>query len=71
MLSYRDIYNRFIKNYRTDTGGINLYPQFDYDLDTLLYWLEYDDAMWDWAPTGEYIPEVEVDCGWARPEDLE
>ena len=71
MLSYRDIYNRFIKNYRTDTGGINLYPQFDYDLDTLLYWLEFDNAMWDWAPTGEHIPEVEVDCSWARPEDLE
>lgn len=72
MLSYRDIYNRFVKNYRTDTGGINLYPQFDYDLDTLLYWLEYDDAMWGyWVPTGEHIPEVEVDCSWARPEDLE
>ena len=71
MLSYRDIYNRFIKNYRTDTGGINLYPQFDYDLDTLLYYLEYDDAMWGyWVPTVEHISEGEVDCGWARPEDL-
>ena len=45
MESYRDIYNRFVKNYRTDTGGINLYPQFDSDLDTLLYWLDNDDAM--------------------------
>ena len=56
--SYRDT------NYRTESGGINLYPQFDYDLDTLLNWLENDDAMWDWAPNGEYI----VDCSW-RPFD--
>ena len=62
--SYRDIYKRFITNYRTESGGINLYPQFDYDLDTLLNWLENDDAMWDWTPNGEYI----VDCSW-RPTD--
>ena len=62
MESYRDIYNRFVENYRTDTGGINIYPQFDYDLDTLLYWLENDDAMGDWTPDGNvYIPDVEVD----------
>lgn len=67
MESYRDIYNRFVKNYRTDTGGINLYPQFDSDLDTLLYWLDNDDAMGDWAPDGTYIPDVEVDCSWRPP----
>lgn len=67
MFSYRDIYNRFVKNYRTDTGGINLYPQFDSDLDALLYWLDNDDAMWDWAPNGEYIPDIEVDCSWQPP----
>ena len=71
MESYRDIYNRFIKNYRTDTGGINLYPQFDSDLDTLLYWLDNDDAMWDWAPNGEYIPDLEVDCSWRPPMEGE
>ena len=27
---------RFLDNYRNDNGGINLYPQFDEDLDTLL-----------------------------------
>ena len=70
MESYRDIFIRFIENYRTDTGGINLYPQFDYDLDTLLEWLEYDEVMSDWAPDGTYIPEVEVDCSW-RPVDGE
>ena len=71
MESYRDIYKRFINNYRTNTGGINLYPQFDYDLDTLLDWLENDDAMWDWTPDGTYyIPDVEVDCSW-RPADEE
>ena len=27
---------RFLDNYRNDNGGINLYPQFDEDLETLL-----------------------------------
>ena len=67
MESYRDIYNRFVKNYRTDTGGINLYPQFDNDLDALLEWLENDDAMGDWSFDGTYIPDVEVDCSWRPP----
>ena len=71
MKSYRDIYNRFIENYRNnDTGGINIYPQFDSDLDTLLYWLDNDDAMGDWAPDGTYIPDAEVDCSW-RPVEGE
>ena len=69
MESYRDIYWRFIENYRNnDTGGINIYPQFDSDLDTLLEWLNNDDAMGDWAPDGTYIPDVEVDCSWREPE---
>ena len=68
MESYRDIFHRFVKNYRTDTGGINLYPQFDYDLDNLLEWLDNDDAMGDWTPEGEYIPDVDVDCSWRAPE---
>ena len=68
--SYRDIYKRFVTNYRTETGGINHYPQFDYDLDLLLNWLDNDDAMWDWAPGGIYIPEFETDCSW-RPVDEE
>ena len=69
MESYRDIYQRFIENYRNnDTGGINIYPQFDNDLDTLLEWLDNDDAMGDWAPDGTYIPDVEVDCSWRPPE---
>ena len=69
MESYRDIYQRFIENYRNnDTGGINIYPQFDSDLDTLLEWLENDDAMEDWAPDGTYISNVEVDCSWRAAE---
>ena len=72
MESYRDIYQRFIENYRNnDTGGINIYPQFDSDLDTLLEWLENDDAMCDWTPDGTYViyvPDVEVDCSWRPPE---
>ena len=59
---YRDIYKRFVTNYRTETGGINHYPQFDYDLELLLNWLDCDDAMWDWAPGGIYIPEFEDEC---------
>ena len=71
MESYRDIYQRFIENYRNnDTGGINIYPQFDSDLDTLLEWLDNDDAMSDWAPDGTYIPEIETDCSW-RPVEGE
>lgn len=66
MESYRDIYNRFVKNYRTDTGGINLYPQFDSDLDALLEWLGNDDATGDWSLDGN-IPGVEVDCSWRPP----
>ena len=64
MESYRDIYKRFVENYRNDNGGINFYPQFDSDLDTLLNWLDNDDAMWDWAPDGTFIPDLLVDCGW-------
>lgn len=68
MESYRDIYKRFVKNYKTDTGGINIYPQFESDLELLLEWLENDDgAMWDWAPDGTYIPDIETDCTWRPP----
>lgn len=68
MESYRDIYRRFVENYRTETGGVNLYPQFDYDLELLLDWLENDDVMDDWTPDGEYIPDVAVDCSWRAAE---
>ena len=69
MDSFRDVYNRFKKNYRTDTGGINLYPQFDSDLELLLEWLENDDAMADIAINGDWIPEPEwVDCSWRQVE---
>lgn len=29
-------YTRFIKNYRTENGGINIYPEFDNDLKIIL-----------------------------------
>jgi len=70
MESYRDIYNRFVKNYRNNNGGINIYPRFDYDLDTLLEWLDNDDAMGDWTPEGEYIPDVEADCVGPLPKEV-
>ena len=70
MESYRDIYNRFVENYRTDTGGINIYPQFDSDLNTLLEWLENDDAMGNWSPDGTYTPDLGFDCTW-RPAEGE
>lgn len=71
MDSYRDVYKRFVENYRTETGGINLYPQFDDDLDTLLYWLDNDDAMCDWALDGTYVPDIKVDCSWCPPREEE
>lgn len=66
MFSYRDIYLRFIENYRTETGGINLYPQFDSDLELLLEWLSNDDCMGDVGIDGSWLPAV-VDCGWRPP----
>jgi len=59
MDSLRNIYKRFKQNYRTESGGINLYPQFDNDLESLLValsWLE--------------LPEVSIDlmdCSWRPP----
>ena len=35
----REIYKRFKKNYRNDNGGINLYPEFDKDLEAILKWV--------------------------------
>lgn len=67
MESYRDIYRRFIENYRTETGGINIYPQFDNDLELLLDWLSNDDCMGDVLVNGDWAPTW-VDCGWTAPE---
>ena len=62
METYRDVYLRFIENYRTSTGGINIYPQFDYDLELLLDWLCNDEVMNDVLVDGTYLPNV--DCTW-------
>ena len=35
-MDIRDIYERFLKNHRTDNGGVNLYPEFDFDLACIL-----------------------------------
>lgn len=69
MFSYRDAYDRFVKNYRTETGGINLYPQFDYDLKLLLEWLDDDDIIGDVGIDGSWLPDLEqeVDCSWRPP----
>ena len=66
MDSYRDVYNRFVKNYRNDNGGINLYPQFDSDLDLLLEWLDNDDGLADTLINGDWAPTYleEIDCSW-------
>ena len=66
MESYKDVLLRFIENYRTNTGGINIYPQFDHDLELLLDWLCHDDAMGDVATNGDWIPTIE--CSWRPPE---
>ena len=64
METFRDVYIRFIENYRTETGGINLYPQFDYDLELLLEWLESDEIMDEVLTNGDWYSNV--DCTW-RP----
>ena len=58
MESIKNVYKRFKDNYRTNTGGINLYPQFDYDLEELLEWIEAEN---DWS-------FADVDCSWRPPE---
>lgn len=60
MNSLRDIYKRFRQNYHTETGGINIYPQFDNDLKVILNWVEdnlvdSDEPIWD--------------CTWSKPEE--
>jgi hypothetical protein len=58
METIRDVYKRFKQNYHTETGGINLYPQFDSDLKIILNWVEdnlvdSDEPIWD--------------CAWSKP----
>ena len=67
MDTYRDVLIRFRENYRTDTGGINIYPQFDDDLELLLDWLANDDCMGDVLVNGDWITTW-VDCGWTAPK---
>ena len=57
MDSIRDIYKRFKQNYRTESGGINLYPSYDKDLESLLSWIDeeltaLDEPLWNcsWQP---------------------
>ena len=66
MDSFRDVYNRFKENYRTENGGINLYPQFDSDLELLLEWLDNDDGLVDTAINGDWMPDY-FDCAWRPP----
>lgn len=66
MESYWDVYKRFKTNYRTDNGGIYIYPQFDSDLELLLNWLDNTDGLADIAINGDWIPNIEADCSW-RP----
>lgn len=54
----RDIYKRFKQNYRTESGGINLYPEFDRDLEQLV---DYVGIL-----MGE-VPFTQVDCSWRPP----
>lgn len=58
METIRDIYTRFRQNYRTETGGINIYPQFDSDLKAILVWMDdktvKDEPIWK-------------DCSWHPP----
>ena len=66
MNSLRDIYRRFKRNYRTDTGGINLYPQFDSDLEQLI---DYVGVLLGEASFKDKV--IQVDCGWIEPKRKE
>lgn len=59
MPSLREIYTRFKENYRTENGGINIYPQFDTDLNALLEWIEGE---------LDFTFDMYYDCGWRMPE---
>lgn len=62
MPSLREIYTRFKQNYRTENGGINIYPQFDADLNALLEWIEGE---------LDFSFDMYYDCGWRMPEGEE
>ncbi len=55
-MNIRDVYKRFKENYRTETGGINIYPGFDRDLNILLAAFSHFD---------EESPQI--DCSWRPP----
>ena len=62
MENLRDIYKRFKQNYRTEMGGINLYPQFDNDLEQIVNYVGV--LMGDISFTQK---NVKVDCTWRPP----
>ena len=62
MDSLRDVYKRFKKNYRTESGGINLYPQFDNDLKQLI---DYVGVLMGDVSFKE--KNIKVDCMWHPP----
>lgn len=62
MDSLRDIYKRFKQNYRTESGGINLYPEFDRDLEQLISYVGV--LMGDVSFKEK---NVKVDCNWQPP----
>ena len=57
MENLRDIYKRFKQNCRTESGGINLYPEFDKDLNCLLTFLDEELE----------VRNPYVDCSWRPP----
>ena len=58
-MDIKNIYKRFKQNYRNDNGGINLYPQFDYDLNMLMEWIEGELDL---------TSDINVDCSWRAPK---
>ena len=62
MDSLRDVYKRFKLNYRTESGGVNLYPQFDNDLEQLI---NYVGVLMGDVSFKE--SNIKVDCTWRPP----
>lgn len=48
-----DVYIRFMKNSRTENGAIQLYPQFDYDLNILMKFIK--EQLDEKADSDEFI----------------
>lgn len=60
MESIVEVYNRFKDNHRNDNGGLNLYPEFDKDLERLVAYLGDEFEI--------ITSDLGIDCAWRAVE---